>query len=225
MVNTRFWSVMSTSSGLTPGSSALTTRSPSLWSTSTAGAHSVTWAPVCRPPGRRDRPPNTSSNIRFTSLSGSQNPPPPRLNRLIAIFAASFLGTSSTSRRKPVALSRSYCTPHPLVLNIFLTDFYQEILFLTLNFVFLYSICYSSQQDAERWFMRGPGIGEYLVNTRRSRMWTQGRLAREAGVSPTTVSGIETGKIGRPHFGTVQKLARALDVDPQLLLPSGGPLA
>ena len=73
--------------------------------------------------------------------------------------------------------------------------------------------------------MRGPGIGELLVNIRRSRMWTQGRLAREAGVSPTTVSGIETGKIGHPHFGTVQKLARALDVDPQLLLPSGGPLA
>jgi transcriptional regulator with XRE-family HTH domain len=72
--------------------------------------------------------------------------------------------------------------------------------------------------------MRGLEISELLVNIRRSRMWTQGRLAREAEVSPTTVSGIETGKIGRPHFGTVQKLARALDVDPQLLLPSEGPL-
>ncbi len=72
--------------------------------------------------------------------------------------------------------------------------------------------------------MRGPPIGEHLVNLRRSRMWTQGRLAREAGVSPTTVSGIETGKIARPHFGTLQKLARALDVDPQLLLPSEEPL-
>jgi transcriptional regulator with XRE-family HTH domain len=72
--------------------------------------------------------------------------------------------------------------------------------------------------------MRGPRIREHLVNIRRSRMWTQGRLAREAGVSPTTVSGIETGKIARPHFGTLQKLARALDVDPQLLLPSEEPL-
>ncbi len=72
--------------------------------------------------------------------------------------------------------------------------------------------------------MRGPGIGEHLVNIRRSRMWTQARLSREAGVSPTTVSGIETGKIARPHFGTLQKLARALDVDPQLLLPSEEPL-
>jgi transcriptional regulator with XRE-family HTH domain len=49
-------------------------------------------------------------------------------------------------------------------------------------------------------------------------MWTQGRLAKEAGVSPTTVSGIETGRIARPHFGTLQKLAQALDLDPEILL-------
>src|SRR5215204_3660660 len=63
-------------------------------------------------------------------------------------------------------------------------------------------------------------IGERLENTRRLRMWTQARLAREAGVSPTTVSGIETGKIGRPHFGTLGKLARALGVAPEELLGS-----
>src|SRR5215213_623998 len=51
-------------------------------------------------------------------------------------------------------------------------------------------------------------------------MWTQVRLAREAGVSPTTVSGIETGKIGRPHFGTIGKLALALGVAPEELLDS-----
>jgi transcriptional regulator with XRE-family HTH domain len=48
-------------------------------------------------------------------------------------------------------------------------------------------------------------------------MWTQVRLAREAGVSPTTVSAIETGKIGRPHFGTLNKLALALRVAPEEL--------
>ena len=57
-------------------------------------------------------------------------------------------------------------------------------------------------------------------------MWTQGRLAEEAGVSPTTVSGIENGRISRPHFGTVRKLAGALGVEPEELLsvahPSGG---
>jgi transcriptional regulator with XRE-family HTH domain len=51
-------------------------------------------------------------------------------------------------------------------------------------------------------------------------------LAEEAGLSPTTVSGIETGRIARPHFGTLHRLARALDVDPYMLLsaseePSG----
>lgn len=55
---------------------------------------------------------------------------------------------------------------------------------------------------------------------REGRMWTQGRLAEEAGVSPTTVSGIESGRISRPHFGTIRKLAGALGVDPRELLSS-----
>ncbi len=58
-----------------------------------------------------------------------------------------------------------------------------------------------------------------LVNLRESRMWTQVRLAEEAGISPTTVSGIENGRISRPHFGTVRKLAVALEVEPAELLP------
>ena len=66
--------------------------------------------------------------------------------------------------------------------------------------------------------MKGPDIGVRLIRIRRLRMWTQGRLAKEAGVSPTTVSGIETGRIARPHFGTLQKLAQALDLDPEMLL-------
>ena len=67
-------------------------------------------------------------------------------------------------------------------------------------------------------------IGERVGNVRRLRMWTQVRLAREAGVSPTTVSAIETGKIGRPHFGTLGKLARALGVAPEELLDSREPV-
>ena len=63
-------------------------------------------------------------------------------------------------------------------------------------------------------------IGERVQDVRRLRMWTQARLAREAEVSPTTVSAIETGKIGRPHFGTIGKLARALRVAPEELLGS-----
>ena len=69
-----------------------------------------------------------------------------------------------------------------------------------------------------------PDIGKRVENSRRLRMWTQARLAQEAGVSPTTVSGIETGKIGRPHYGTIGKLALALGVAPEELLGSRQPV-
>jgi transcriptional regulator with XRE-family HTH domain len=62
-------------------------------------------------------------------------------------------------------------------------------------------------------------VGTNLAALRERRMWTQVRLAEEAGVSPTTVSGIENGRISRPHFGTMRKLAVALGVEPQELLP------
>ena len=61
-----------------------------------------------------------------------------------------------------------------------------------------------------------------LVIIRERRMWTQARLADEAGVSPTTVSGIESGRISRPHFGTLRKLALALGVEPEDLLSLPG---
>ena len=68
----------------------------------------------------------------------------------------------------------------------------------------------------------GRGVGETVGWMRAGRMWTQGDLAREAGVSPTTVSGIESGRISRPHFGTIRKLAAALGVDPQEILGGSG---
>jgi transcriptional regulator with XRE-family HTH domain len=61
-------------------------------------------------------------------------------------------------------------------------------------------------------------ISKNLVSIRERRMWTQARLADEAGVSPTTVSGIESGRISRPHFGTLRKLAGALGVEPEELV-------
>jgi transcriptional regulator with XRE-family HTH domain len=61
-----------------------------------------------------------------------------------------------------------------------------------------------------------------LLIIREKRLWTQARLADKAGVSPTTVSGIESGRIARPHFGTLRKLARALGVEPEELLSVPG---
>jgi transcriptional regulator with XRE-family HTH domain len=65
-------------------------------------------------------------------------------------------------------------------------------------------------------------VGANLVALRERRMWTQVRLAEEAGVSPTTVSGIENGRISRPHFGTMRKLAVALGVGPEELVSLPG---
>ena len=50
---------------------------------------------------------------------------------------------------------------------------------------------------------------------------TQEQEARRAGVSPTTISGIESGKITRPHLKTLLKLARALGADVGELRESG----
>jgi transcriptional regulator with XRE-family HTH domain len=76
--------------------------------------------------------------------------------------------------------------------------------------------------NPERLGMERSTIGRKLVVTRERRMWTQARLADEAGVSPTTVSGIESGRISRPHFGTLRKLARALGVEPEALVSPPG---
>ena len=65
-------------------------------------------------------------------------------------------------------------------------------------------------------------VSKRLAVIRERRMWTQARLAEEAGVSPTTVSGIESGRISRPHFGTLRKLARALGVEPEEFVSSPG---
>src|SRR4028118_1433340 len=70
--------------------------------------------------------------------------------------------------------------------------------------------------------MERSAVGRNLAEVRETRMWTQVRLAREAGVSPTTISGIESGRISRPHFGTLRKLAAALGVEPERLLSSSG---
>ena len=70
--------------------------------------------------------------------------------------------------------------------------------------------------------MRESGLGRNVARVRERRMWTQAQLAEEAGVSPTTVSGLESGRIGRPHFGTVRKLARALGVEAEELASGAG---
>lgn len=54
-----------------------------------------------------------------------------------------------------------------------------------------------------------------LAKRRENAGYTVRALADEAGVSPTTISGIETGRIKSPQYASVVKLARVLGVEPQ----------
>jgi DNA-binding XRE family transcriptional regulator len=60
-------------------------------------------------------------------------------------------------------------------------------------------------------------IGERLKEARTRKLLTQEELAELAGVSPSTVVNIERNN-AEPHFRTIRKLAKALDVDPTSLL-------
>jgi transcriptional regulator with XRE-family HTH domain len=60
-------------------------------------------------------------------------------------------------------------------------------------------------------------IGERLKGARTRRLLTQQELAEKAGVSPSTIVNIERDQ-AEPHFRTIRKLAKALEVDPTSLL-------
>jgi transcriptional regulator with XRE-family HTH domain len=60
-------------------------------------------------------------------------------------------------------------------------------------------------------------IGDKLKETRTRRLLTQTELAEKAGVNPTTIVRVERNQ-AEPHFRTIRKLAKALDVDPTELL-------
>ncbi len=59
--------------------------------------------------------------------------------------------------------------------------------------------------------------GQLLTRLREQRLWTRERLAKEAGVSTTTVTQAEHGRT-HVRLGTIRKLAEALDINPQELL-------
>ena len=60
-------------------------------------------------------------------------------------------------------------------------------------------------------------VGEKLKQIRTRRLLTQEELAEKAGVSAATVVNIERNN-QEPHFRTIRKLAKALDIDPTELL-------
>ena len=60
-------------------------------------------------------------------------------------------------------------------------------------------------------------IGEKLKEVRTRRLLTQEELAERAGISAATVVNAERNN-QEPHFRTIRKLAKALDVDPTELI-------
>ena len=57
-------------------------------------------------------------------------------------------------------------------------------------------------------------VGEAIRFYRKRAGITQGELARRAEIAPTSVVRLETGEVRQPRYGTLMKLAGALQVDP-----------
>ena len=69
--------------------------------------------------------------------------------------------------------------------------------------------------------MEGQELAARHIALRERAGLTQEQEAKMAGVSPTTISGIESGKITRPHLKTLLKIAHALGVNVGELRDSG----
>jgi len=61
------------------------------------------------------------------------------------------------------------------------------------------------------------GVGKQIRAARRRKVWGQAELARQAGITPTTLWRIEAGA-NEPLPVTVRKIAKALGVDPAELV-------
>lgn len=61
-------------------------------------------------------------------------------------------------------------------------------------------------------------IGTQVKKVRERALLTQKELADRAGIGTATLNRIEKDRV-EPHFTTIRKLAKALDVDPFELLP------
>jgi transcriptional regulator with XRE-family HTH domain len=61
-------------------------------------------------------------------------------------------------------------------------------------------------------------IGTQVKRERERALLTQQELAQRAGIGLTTLNRIENDH-AEPHFRTIRKLAKALRVDPAVLIP------
>ena len=61
-------------------------------------------------------------------------------------------------------------------------------------------------------------LARNLIRTRKAAGLTQVELAKKAHKAPSTLSVLESGKVTRPHLGTILDLADALSVAPEDLI-------
>lgn len=60
-------------------------------------------------------------------------------------------------------------------------------------------------------------MGVRIAELREEKAMTQVELAKKAGISPSTLSLIESGKVERPQRVTIRRISEALGVEPQEL--------
>jgi transcriptional regulator with XRE-family HTH domain len=73
---------------------------------------------------------------------------------------------------------------------------------------------FSVQDDATRREDPMEHVGEAVRFYRKRAGITQEELARRAEIAPTSVVRLETGEVRQPRYGTLMKLAEALQVNP-----------
>lgn len=95
----------------------------------------------------------------------------------------------------------------------------QTIYFVYTIFAFIYIISAYNYTYSERTptMPRTVYIGENLERLRLRAALSQIELAKKAGVTPAAVNRIERNRV-EPQMRTVRKLAKALDVEPHVLI-------
>ncbi len=91
------------------------------------------------------------------------------------------------------------------------TEFFDYILFRVLCVILPPEQPATKREDG----LARVDLGERIATLREEQALTQADLAERARISPSTLSQIESGKVPRPHVGTIRKIARALGVEPQ----------
>ena len=105
----------------------------------------------------------------------------------------------------------SACTAEPAHKNSLA---YNRLLIYRLYIIYLSLLVQSRYQSDTSEVVK---IGAQLRRAREGALLTQGELADRAGVGLPTISRIENGRV-EPHFRTIRKLAKALDIDPAELV-------